>query len=55
MVCPRCQGHMVREWMYDYWSEADRVEARRCVNCGYVEDAVIRVRRGKEVGCDKGI
>ena len=36
MNCPRCQGHTVTEWCYDRVTQAEHVEARRCVNCGWV-------------------
>lgn len=33
MTCPRCQGLIIREWVY---SESDKVEGLKCLNCGFM-------------------
>ena len=46
MVCQRCRGLMVCETFHDLCIEIDsRYLATRCINCGCVEDAVVRANR----------
>lgn len=46
MRCQRCRGLMVCETFDDLHIETNcRYYARRCINCGCVEDAVIRANR----------
>lgn len=46
MVCQRCRGLLVRETFNDLSIESDSVStATRCINCGYIEDAVVRANR----------
>jgi|RhiMetdeSRZDD1v2_1073273.scaffolds.fasta_scaffold53145_3 uncharacterized Zn finger protein len=45
MVCARCSGRMVREDLLDEKSTRVGYEARRCLNCGHIEDAVILTNR----------
>lgn len=46
MVCLRCRGLLVYETFDDLSIETDsRYIATRCINCGCVEDAVIRSNR----------
>jgi RNase P subunit RPR2 len=46
MVCQRCRGLLVRETFDDLNIETDSLSlATRCINCGYVEDAVMRANR----------
>jgi len=52
MLCQRCRGLLVREIFSDLGEETARLcPATRCVNCGYVEDSVVRAnRRRRPVG-----
>jgi RNase P subunit RPR2 len=46
MVCQRCRGLLVCESLYGVRIEANtRNTAIRCINCGCVEDAVVRANR----------
>lgn len=46
MVCPRCRGLLVREPVGGLNIKADRLStATRCINCGCIEDAVVRANR----------
>jgi RNase P subunit RPR2 len=46
MVCQRCRGLLVRETFNDLSIESNSVNtATRCINCGYIEDAVVRANR----------
>ncbi|MEW6246251.1 MAG: hypothetical protein AB1555_06005 [Nitrospirota bacterium] len=47
MACRRCGGLMVVELLYDPQEEASRMHCRgsRCVNCGCIDDPVIRANR----------
>lgn len=46
MLCQRCAGLLVRETFGDMRADTDCLYvATRCVNCGSVEDAVIRANR----------
>jgi hypothetical protein len=46
MLCQRCRGLLVRETFGDLRAETDRrCSATRCINCGCVEDAVVRANR----------
>jgi len=46
MVCQRCRGLLVRETFDDLSIETDaRYTATRCLNCGCIEDAIIRANR----------
>lgn len=31
MICPKCNGLMVRDWFY---SENEKCKGIRCINCG---------------------
>ncbi len=47
MTCSRCGGCLVTEWYYDY-AEASfdqRASYERCLNCGAIEDVLIRANR----------
>lgn len=46
MICQRCRGLLVCETMEDQNIEthSDSI-ATRCINCGYIEDAVVRANR----------
>jgi len=52
MLCQRCRGLLVREIFSDLGEETARLcPATRCVNCGCVEDSVVRAnRRRRPVG-----
>jgi hypothetical protein len=46
MVCQRCRGLLVQETFGDLIDKTDRLStATRCINCGCVEDAVVRANR----------
>ena len=46
MVCQRCRGLLVCETFDDLNFETDSLyRATRCINCGCIEDAVVRANR----------
>jgi hypothetical protein len=46
MICQRCRGLLVRETFGDLREEAGCMSpATRCINCGYIEDSVVRANR----------
>lgn len=46
MVCQRCRGLLVCETFDDLIIETDSFyTATRCINCGCIEDAVVRTNR----------
>ena len=46
MLCQRCRGLLVRETFSDLREKTGRMcLATRCVNCGYIEDSVVRANR----------
>jgi len=46
MLCQRCRGLLVRERFGDLREDADRMcPATRCINCGCIEDSVVRANR----------
>lgn len=47
MPCPRCGGLVVVEAFNDFAEEGSRMWFRggRCLNCGGIEDSVIRANR----------
>jgi len=46
MVCHRCRGLLVRETFGDLREEAGCMcPATRCINCGHIEDSVVRANR----------
>ena len=46
MVCQRCRGLLVRETFDGLSQEAGMMcLATRCINCGYIEDSVVRANR----------
>lgn len=46
MVCQRCRGLLVCETFDDLSIGIDALyTATRCINCGYIEDAVVRANR----------
>jgi hypothetical protein len=46
MNCQRCRGLLVRETFGDLREEAGCMcPATRCINCGYIEDSVVRANR----------
>jgi hypothetical protein len=46
MICQRCKGLIVRENLGDLREEAGCMyPAIRCINCGYLEDSVMRANR----------
>lgn len=46
MPCQRCKGLLVRETFGDLREETGCMcPATRCINCGYIEDSVVRANR----------
>lgn len=46
MPCQRCRGLLVRETFDDLGEEISRMTpATRCINCGCIEDSVVRANR----------
>ena len=46
MACQRCRGLLVRETFDGLSPEAGNLcMAIRCINCGYIEDSVVRANR----------
>jgi hypothetical protein len=46
MLCRRCSGLLVRETLIDLREETSRLcSATRCINCGHVEDSVVRANQ----------
>jgi hypothetical protein len=46
MQCQRCRGLLVSETFGDLREEAARIcQATRCINCGCMEDSVVRANR----------
>jgi hypothetical protein len=46
MACQRCRGLLVRETFDGLSQEAGIMcSATRCINCGYIEDSVVRANR----------
>lgn len=47
MLCMRCGGLLVKERLFEAngMSSTERVDCERCLNCGAVEDAIIRANR----------
>lgn len=46
MLCQRCRGLLVRETFDGLSQEAGIMcLATRCINCGYIEDSVVRGNR----------
>jgi len=46
MLCHRCRGLLVYERFSDLREEAGSMSpAARCINCGYIEDSVVRFNR----------
>ena len=50
MSCARCGGQVVREQPFDPYNRdsTDKSAAERCLNCGAIEDAIIRANRLSE-------
>ena len=46
MLCHRCRGLLVYERLSELREHAgDMCRAARCINCGYIEDSVVRFNR----------
>ena len=46
MLCQRCRGLLVRETFIELRQEASSMyPATRCLNCGYIEDTIVRTNR----------
>ena len=49
MKCPRCEGLMVKDQIYDLDAEFLHIEVWRCLNCGEtVDPTILQARREKE-------
>ena len=56
MVCQRCQGLLICETFDDLGIETDSFyTATRCVNCGCIEDAVVRANRFRRSEKTRGV
>lgn len=56
MVCQRCRGLLVCETFDDLNIETDPLYAgTRCINCGCIEDAVVRANRGRPLVKRRGV
>ena len=56
MVCHRCRGLLVCDTFYDLSIKADAgYTTTRCINCGHIEDAVVRANRVRNSGSTQGI
>lgn len=56
-LCIRCGGLLVRERLFEAsgMSSTEQVECDRCVNCGALEDTIIRAnRQPARPPCDRG-
>ena len=49
MMCQRCRGLLVCETFDDLRRDTDLLYTR-CINCGCVEDAVVRANRVRSLG-----
>ena len=50
MVCQRCHGLLVSETFNDLNIDTDALyTGTRCINCGCIEDAVIRANRSRRL------
>ena len=46
MICQRCRGLLVRETFADLREKTGCLSpATRCINCGYIEDSIVRANR----------
>lgn len=50
MICPKCAGLMVGEWVQDYWRPLWQA---RCLQCGLVLDSVMYANRQQSLS--KGV
>ncbi len=41
MKCPRCEGFLVKDSMYNIDGQFLEIEMARCVNCGHIVDLTI--------------
>lgn len=50
MKCPKCQGMMVQDLLYDVFESTGHLpsEAWRCISCGNVIDPVVLRNRSKQ-------
>jgi RNase P subunit RPR2 len=50
MICQRCRGLLVHETFGELNFETGRLRTvTRCINCGCIEDAVVRANRGRRL------
>lgn len=54
MVCQRCRGFLVCETFDELRRDTDSLYTR-CINCGCVEDAVVRANRVHPLGETRSI
>ena len=56
MLCQRCRGLLVYERFSDLRDEEGRMcLATRCINCGFIEDFVIRSNRSRPAAIKRSI
>ena len=49
MVCQRCRGFLVCEMFNELGNDTDSLYTR-CINCGGIEDAIVRANRVRPLG-----
>lgn len=56
MVCQRCRGLLVRETFDGLSPETDMMcLATRCINCGCIEDSVVRANRRRPPAAKRAV
>ena len=45
MYCPRCRGCVVHDILYIGEGRYNHLPVLRCLNCGHIEDPVMRERK----------
>lgn len=56
MLCQRCRGLLVRETFDGLSHEADMMcLATRCLNCGSIEDSVVRANRLRRYAAKRAV
>jgi hypothetical protein len=56
MVCQRCRGLLVSETFSDLRNETARMcPAARCINCGCIEDSVVRANRLRAPAANRSV
>jgi hypothetical protein len=56
MPCQRCRGLLVPETFGDLREDTERIcPATRCINCGCIEDSVVRANRFRLPGAKRSV